>query len=386
MAWTAPRTYTTGEIITAAILNAHVRDNLLETAPALAGAAGDTFYADAANSITNLAKGTAKQVLSMNDGETAPEWVTLTAAQANAVNRIATGSTSDPNTTQEPYIVTNHANSPGGGVYWHIKTFFYTNLTGNRGQVAIQYNGTGMDMYMRRYYVDTWTSWNKVISVEDAVTDIGETIRTASTKKLRAEVNSSEPSSPQDGDLWYDSTNDIFKGRADGSWVSFGGIKSAQHGTASIATSGGTYTDVTISSVDTSKAIVLVSYKADQTAATSNTVCIGGELTSSTNLRLHRYSDSASYSVSIAYTVIEYSVVKSKQSGKLTMASTPDTVTITSVDTSKSILVFSYTSPNSSVNMAYSCIRGTITNSTTLTFDVVSGINYEVYWQVVEFY
>ena len=27
MAWTAPRTYTTGEMITAAILNVHVRDN-----------------------------------------------------------------------------------------------------------------------------------------------------------------------------------------------------------------------------------------------------------------------------------------------------------------------------------------------------------------------
>ncbi len=28
MAWTAPRTYTTGELITAAILNTHIRDDL----------------------------------------------------------------------------------------------------------------------------------------------------------------------------------------------------------------------------------------------------------------------------------------------------------------------------------------------------------------------
>ncbi len=27
MAWTAPRTWTTGELVTAAIMNAHIRDN-----------------------------------------------------------------------------------------------------------------------------------------------------------------------------------------------------------------------------------------------------------------------------------------------------------------------------------------------------------------------
>ena len=38
MAWTAPRTYVTAEVITASILNTDLRDNLLETAPAKAGA------------------------------------------------------------------------------------------------------------------------------------------------------------------------------------------------------------------------------------------------------------------------------------------------------------------------------------------------------------
>ena len=37
MAWTAPRTYVTTEIISASILNTDLRDNLLETAPAKAG-------------------------------------------------------------------------------------------------------------------------------------------------------------------------------------------------------------------------------------------------------------------------------------------------------------------------------------------------------------
>lgn len=44
-------------------------------------------------------------------------------------------------------------------------------------------------------------------------------IRTSSTNKLRAEVRSSAPSSPANGDIWYDSTNHRFRGRANGAWV-----------------------------------------------------------------------------------------------------------------------------------------------------------------------
>jgi hypothetical protein len=51
MAWTAPRTWTTGEVVTAAMMNAHIRDNLLETSAATATTAGDIVYADAANSM-----------------------------------------------------------------------------------------------------------------------------------------------------------------------------------------------------------------------------------------------------------------------------------------------------------------------------------------------
>jgi hypothetical protein len=46
-----------------------------------------------------------------------------------------------------------------------------------------------------------------------------EQTRTASSYKLRAEVKSSAPSSPANGDIWYDSTEHKFKGRANGAWV-----------------------------------------------------------------------------------------------------------------------------------------------------------------------
>lgn len=51
MAWTNPRTWTTNEVVSKAIMDAHVRDNLLETAPAKATASGELFEATAANAL-----------------------------------------------------------------------------------------------------------------------------------------------------------------------------------------------------------------------------------------------------------------------------------------------------------------------------------------------
>ena len=56
MAWTTPRTWTTGEIVTAALLDTHLRDNLNVTAPAVMTAQGDLLYASAANAPARLAK------------------------------------------------------------------------------------------------------------------------------------------------------------------------------------------------------------------------------------------------------------------------------------------------------------------------------------------
>jgi hypothetical protein len=51
MSWTAPRTWTTSEVVTAAIMNTHVRDNLLETAASKASAAAQTVFSTAANAL-----------------------------------------------------------------------------------------------------------------------------------------------------------------------------------------------------------------------------------------------------------------------------------------------------------------------------------------------
>jgi len=71
MAWTAPRTWVTAEVVTAALMNTHVRDNLLQTAPAIVTTAGDFVYATAANTIARLPAGTTGQFLR---GATTPSW------------------------------------------------------------------------------------------------------------------------------------------------------------------------------------------------------------------------------------------------------------------------------------------------------------------------
>lgn len=52
MAWTAPITWVGGQVPTAALLNAQLRDNLLETMPAKATTEGQIFVGNGTNSIT----------------------------------------------------------------------------------------------------------------------------------------------------------------------------------------------------------------------------------------------------------------------------------------------------------------------------------------------
>lgn len=59
MVWTSPMTAVAGSVFTAAQFNANVRDNLNQTAPALASAAGQIFVATAVNAIAARVPSTA---------------------------------------------------------------------------------------------------------------------------------------------------------------------------------------------------------------------------------------------------------------------------------------------------------------------------------------
>lgn len=57
MAWSTPRTWVTNEVISASIMNTHVRDQLLETAPAKVTTANDIVYATGPNALARLGRG-----------------------------------------------------------------------------------------------------------------------------------------------------------------------------------------------------------------------------------------------------------------------------------------------------------------------------------------
>ena len=79
MAWTTPRTWVTGEVVTAALLNAQIKGNMDLSAPAIMTTAGDIIYASGANTPARLAKDTnATRVLTNTGTSNVPAWAQVT--------------------------------------------------------------------------------------------------------------------------------------------------------------------------------------------------------------------------------------------------------------------------------------------------------------------
>ena len=79
MAWTTPRTWTTGEVVTAALLNAQIKGNMDLSAPAIMTTAGDIIYASGANTPARLAKDTnSTRVLTNTGTSNVPAWAQVT--------------------------------------------------------------------------------------------------------------------------------------------------------------------------------------------------------------------------------------------------------------------------------------------------------------------
>ena len=79
MAWTTPRTWVTGEVVTAALLNAQIKANMDLSAPAIMTTAGDIIYASGANTPARLAKDTnSTRVLTNTGTSNVPAWAQVT--------------------------------------------------------------------------------------------------------------------------------------------------------------------------------------------------------------------------------------------------------------------------------------------------------------------
>lgn len=105
MAWTDPMSFRDGRPLTAAQLNTHLRDNLLETSVAKATTPGSYFITDAPHSLTELSAATA--VDTTNDTTTSNSFTDLDTTSGPSVT-LETGETA-------LVIVSSRVNTGGAG-------------------------------------------------------------------------------------------------------------------------------------------------------------------------------------------------------------------------------------------------------------------------------
>ncbi len=147
MAWTAPRTWVTGEIVTAALMNSAIRDNFLETSAATVTTAGDIAFADAANSMgSRLAIGAATTHL-VSDGS-APVW-----------RGIATAVRTDSNTgTNTSYQKLEDASGGGFGFAAAVEVTVTTGTVARVDYKCLLSNNTGGSLTMLSFSVSGATT------------------------------------------------------------------------------------------------------------------------------------------------------------------------------------------------------------------------------------
>jgi hypothetical protein len=160
-------------------------------------------------------------------------------------------------------------------------------------------------------------------------------------------------------------------------------IKSIQRGATSVNS---TSQDVVISSINSEKSIVCLSFYASS-GATLDSYFVTAEITSDTTIT---FKKGASFgSITVDWLIIEYNNVKSKQSGTATITSATSStdVSISSINISKSISFASARTTENSTNFNRVIVSGKLTSDTNIQLNVGSSAtaNRTVEWQVIEF-
>ena len=171
-----------------------------------------------------------------------------------------------------------------------------------------------------------------------------------------------------------------------------GYVQSVQQVSITIA-SGATSGTATISSVDTSKSFLVFGGPSNDGAGGGGNANASKEeprieLTNATTVTAYR-DTSTTTAVTINANVIEgkSTLVSSVQHGTVALSGvSSNTTTITSVDTSRSVVVYlGHTSPNTSASARYYNIDITLTNSTTVTATAGISSDQTIGFCVVEF-
>jgi len=170
--------------------------------------------------------------------------------------------------------------------------------------------------------------------------------------------------------------------------VSGGGgsnIKGIQDGTFTFSQLNDISTQtIPISNINILKSIVRITITQSILSPTLYVGSVSATLTDSTTLTLNLQN--AYYSPTVKWEVIEFNNVKSKQVGIKTIATTTDTIIVSSINSSKSLVFLSFTSAdNSTSNVQNFATNLVLTNATTLSFNQSNAKNKSVYWQLIEF-
>lgn len=154
-------------------------------------------------------------------------------------------------------------------------------------------------------------------------------------------------------------------------------IKSIQRGIATLISRA--ILDVAISSVDLTKAVVIISVVAN--GATATTCCCKASFSSETVLQLRTYEKA---NLTVYWTVVEFSNIKSLQQGAIDSLTSTTNISITSVDINKSLVFASWYSSVAVSSAGYSMVGYNLTSPTNLKFEC-SASSFFAYWFVVEF-
>ena len=160
-------------------------------------------------------------------------------------------------------------------------------------------------------------------------------------------------------------------------------IKSIQRGTTTLSA---VTTNVAITAVDLTKAIVKISYYSPDGANTHANANMTAEITTTTNLAFVLNTYNSSYPPVVTWEIIEFIQVKSLQHGIYTNNTTPMIITITAVNVAKSILFTSFNTADAGVGMYGVYHRAELTNSTTITHTHIQLATMSISYYVVEFY
>lgn len=163
----------------------------------------------------------------------------------------------------------------------------------------------------------------------------------------------------------------------------FGGesIKSIQKG--SVYTSGISNT-INVNKVDRDKSLVLVDTICDDPTVTYGRIGVIATLQSDTTLFLERNAIADNKPANINWTIIEFSDVKSFQKGNFISNSLNQSVPISTIDPSKSLVVFSYITNFSGLDVAVGIHQSNLT-SNTIEFVRKQGTVFTFHYQVIEF-